>query len=183
MVYIYISPSHPNINTTPHPTRRFVAAHALKEKVLSELGLDHRPKVKRKALLISPSLLALCKYVPTCIRMYMHEMPDDGRDPLGYSNLFCIRTHTHRPMKEIPLLFGGQPPPAYDPYETDSDFEAEEQQAPPIPPTPAAPAGSGEGTEPPAPPAAGGGMDWTDAEQRKAFLKQRAAALKAEVRG
>ena len=44
-----------------------MAAHALKEKVLAELDLEHRPKVKRKALLISPALLALCKYVPVCV--------------------------------------------------------------------------------------------------------------------
>lgn len=94
-------------------------------------------------------------------------------------------------MKDIPLLFGGHPPPAYDPYETDSDFEAEEQP-PPAPPIPSSSAGAAgdEGMDAATPAAAaasssdpaGGGVKWTDPEQRKAFLKRRAAALKAEVR-
>ncbi len=89
-------------------------------------------------------------------------------------------------MKEIPFLFGGHAPPAYDPYETDSDFEGEEQPPPPsMPPAPPA-APSEEGGEAAAaaaaPPSAGPGVDWADPEQRKAFLKQRAAGLKAEVR-
>lgn len=95
-------------------------------------------------------------------------------------------------MKDIPLLFGGHPPPAYDPYETDSDFEAEEQPPPPLlppPPPPAIPAAAGEGAgagaeaAPVGAGAAAGGVKWTDPEQRKAFLKRRAAALRAEVGG
>ena len=52
----------PSPTTLPHNS--FTATHQLKEQVLAELDLEYRPKVKRKALLISPALLALCKCVP-----------------------------------------------------------------------------------------------------------------------
>lgn len=51
-------PAHP---TNAYHPPRFVAREGLREKVLAELDLEHRPKVKRKALLISPALLSLSK--------------------------------------------------------------------------------------------------------------------------